>query len=44
MTLARTFCTPSAADPLIDNAEDLPGPAAVSVPGTIGVCLGPLCL
>jgi hypothetical protein len=44
-TLAGTFCIPSSGNPLVDNAEDLPGPGAVSVPGSIGVCLlGPLCL
>ena len=43
-TLAGIFCAPAAENPLIDQTENLPGPAAVSVPGTIGVCLGPLCL
>ena len=43
-TLAGIFCVPSSASPLIDNAEDIPGPAAVSVPGTLSLCLGILCL
>ena len=43
-TLVGIFCAPAAENPLIDQTENLPGPAAVSVPGTIGVCLGPLCL
>jgi hypothetical protein len=43
-TLAGIFCVPSSANALIDNTENLPGPAAVSVPGTIGLCLGLLCL
>jgi hypothetical protein len=43
-TLAGIFCAPAAENPLIDQTENLPGPAAVSVPGVIGVCLGPLCL
>ena len=43
-TLAGTFCVPSSENPLVDNIEDLPGPGAVSVPGSISVCLGPLCL
>ncbi len=43
-TLAGIFCVPSSASPLIDNAEDIPGPAAVGVPGTIALCVGPICL
>ena len=43
-TLAGIFCVPSTGSPLVDNAEDIPGPAAVSVAGTLAVCLGPLCL
>jgi hypothetical protein len=43
-TLAGIFCVPSTGSPLVDNAEDIPGPAAVGVPGTIALCLGPLCL
>jgi hypothetical protein len=42
--LAGIFCVPSSASPLIDNAEDIPGPASVSVPGTLSLCLGILCL
>jgi len=42
-TLAGTFCIPSSGNPLVDNAENLAGRGAVSVPGTIGVCLGLLC-
>jgi len=43
-TLAGIFCVPSTGSPLVDNAEDIPGPAAVSVSGTLAVCLGILCL
>ena len=43
-TLAGTFCIPSSGNPLVDNIENLPGPGAVSVPGSVSVCLGPLCL
>jgi hypothetical protein len=43
-TLAGTFCVPSSGNALVDNIENLPGPGAVSVPGSINVCLGPLCL
>ena len=44
-TLAGNFCIPATGTPLIDNTVDLPGPGAVSVPGTISVCLlGLLCL
>ena len=43
-TLAGTFCIPSSGNPLVDNAENLPGPGAVSAPGSISVCLGLLCL
>lgn len=43
-TLAGIFCAPAAQNPLIDQTENLPGPGAVSVPGEIAVCLGPLCL
>jgi hypothetical protein len=43
-TLAGIFCVPSSGSPLVDNAEDIPGPATVSVAGTLAVCLGLLCL
>jgi len=43
-TLAGTFCIPSSGNTLVDNVENLPGPGAVSVPGSVSVCLGPLCL
>ena len=44
-TLAGNFCIPATGTPLIDNSVDLPGPGAISVPGTISVCLlGLLCL
>jgi hypothetical protein len=34
-TLASTFCVPSSGNVLVDGSTDLPGPAAISLPGTI---------
>jgi hypothetical protein len=34
-TLAGVFCIPPTYDPLIDNAANLPGPGAVSLPGFV---------
>jgi hypothetical protein len=33
-TLASIFCIPPTYDPIIDNAANLPGPGAVTLPGT----------
>jgi hypothetical protein len=33
-TLVSVFCIPPTFDPTVDNAADLPGPGAVSLPGT----------
>jgi hypothetical protein len=33
-TLASVFCIPPTYDPIIDNAANLPGPGAVTLPGT----------
>ena len=38
-TLAGTFCVPATGNTLIDGLVDLPGPGAVSVPGTASVSL-----
>ncbi|MGH7340842.1 MAG: hypothetical protein ACREKH_10165, partial [Candidatus Rokuibacteriota bacterium] len=43
-TLAGIFCVPSTGSPLVDNAEDIPGPATVSVAGVLALCLGIPCL
>jgi hypothetical protein len=34
MTLGAAFCVPPSDNPLVDGALDLPGPGAVSLPGT----------
>jgi hypothetical protein len=34
-TLVSTFCVPKTNNPLIDGSVDLPGPAAITLPGTI---------
>ena len=34
-TLASTFCVPSSGSVLVDGSAGLPGPAAISLPGTI---------
>jgi len=34
-TLASTFCVPASGNLLVDGSADLPGPAAISLPGTI---------
>ncbi|MGH7893522.1 MAG: hypothetical protein ACREQL_02585, partial [Candidatus Binatia bacterium] len=36
-TLASVFCIPATGNPLIDGAASLPGPGAVSLPGTVQV-------
>jgi hypothetical protein len=40
-TLAGAFCIPSSGSPLFDVVADLPGPGAVSAPGTMAICLLP---
>src|SRR5262249_43558918 len=34
-TLVSTFCVPASGNLLVDGSADLPGPAAISLPGTI---------
>ena len=38
-TLAGVFCVPATGNSLIDALADLPGPGAVSIPGTAAVQL-----
>jgi len=40
-TLAGTFCVPASGNPFFDSTAGVPGPGAVSVPGTIGINLLP---
>jgi len=40
-TLAGTFCVPASGNPFFDSTAGVPGPGAVSVPGTIAVNLLP---
>jgi hypothetical protein len=40
-TLVGTFCIPSTGNQLVDLSADLPGPGAVSLPGTASVSLLP---
>jgi hypothetical protein len=37
VTLSTVFCIPATADALINGAADLPGPGAVSLPGTLQI-------
>jgi hypothetical protein len=37
VTLAGVFCVPASGSDLVNALADLPGPAAISVPGTISV-------
>jgi len=37
ITLAGTFCVPATGNEFLDSAADLPGPGAISVPGTIAI-------
>ena len=41
-TLAGTFCIPATGNGVVDGLSDLPGPGAVSVPGTTSLVLPPL--
>jgi hypothetical protein len=41
-TLAGIFCVPASGAGLVDGVLDVPGPAAVSVTGTIDICFPPL--
>lgn len=41
VTLAATFCLAATGNPLLDTAADLPGPGAISVPGSVSFDLLP---
>jgi hypothetical protein len=41
VTLASTFCIPATGNGAVDGTADLPGPGAVSLPGTFSL-RGPL--